>query len=294
MTTIPFNTPVLFLIFNRPDTTRKVFDIIRKIRPRQLFVSADGPHQNKTGEEEKCAESRKIIEEIDWDCELKTNYSEKNLGCRLGVSSGINWFFSNVQEGIILEDDCLPDTSYYRNNERIMHIGGINFQDGRIRGSGSYYFSKLNHIWGWATWKRAWEKYDVDISLYPQLLKENKLSSLFPEPAMKQYWQRNLDLVCKKQKDTWDIQWQFAMSTNNGLAIYPNVNLISNIGFDLDATHTVDDFHPLANRKTGCIDTIIHPVLIEPDIRADSYSFRKYINPNKIIKSWRLIRRILA
>jgi len=136
----PFATPILFLVFNRPDTTEKVFAKIRDIQPRQLFISADGPRSDKKDEKHKCEETRKVIQRIDWECDLKTNLSEKNLGCRVGVSSGINWFFSNVTEGIILEDDCLPDTSFfhycetllkhYRDNERIMHIGGTNFQDG--------------------------------------------------------------------------------------------------------------------------------------------------------------------
>jgi hypothetical protein len=303
MKTMPFNTPILFLIFNRPDTTRKVFDIIRKIRPRQLFVSADGPRQNKTGEEEKCAESRKIIEEIDWDCELKTNYSGKNLGCRLGVSAGINWFFSNVQEGIILEDDCLPDTSffqfcselleYYRNNERIMHIGGANFQDGHVRGSGSYYFSTINHIWGWATWKRAWDKYDIAISSYPELLNRSVISSLFPNSRMMKFWKGRFELAYSNKIDTWDIQWQYAMSINKDLAIIPNRNLVSNIGFADEATHTIDKFNNLANMPTYSIETITHPAQIVADIKADSYSFRKHFSPSKIRKILYLVTRSL-
>ena len=170
-------------------------------------------------------------------CDLKTNLSEKNLGCRAGVSSGITWFFNHVSEGIILEDDCVPDTSffrfcevlleYYRNDERIMHIGGINLQDGRTRGIGSYYFSKINHIWGWATWKRAWDKYDVNISTYPQLVEQKLFSTVFTNPATRRYWQKNIDLVYNNRKDTWDIQWQYAVSVNNGLAIIPNRNLVS-------------------------------------------------------------------
>jgi hypothetical protein len=189
MTNTPFATPILFLIFNRPDTTDKVFEKIREIQPRQLFISADGPRPDRKDEREKCEEARKVIQKIDWKCELKTNFSEKNLGCRVGVSSGIDWFFSQVSKGIILEDDCLPDASffnfckvlleYYRNDERIMHIGGINVQDGRMRGTASYYFSKISHIWGWATWKRAWEKYDVNIRTYPQLLEQDMFSTVY-------------------------------------------------------------------------------------------------------------------
>ena len=299
-----FNTPILFLIFNRPDTTDKVFETIRKIQPRQLFISADGPRPDKMDEKIKCELAREVIQRIDWKCDLKTNLSEKNLGCRVGVSSGIHWFFTHVSEGIILEDDCLPDSSffhfcevllkYYRNDERVMHIGGVNFQDGKTRGGGSYYFSRINHIWGWATWKRAWDKYDVNVSTYPQLLEQKLFSTVFTNPDTRRFWQKNIELVYNKTKDTWDIQWQYAVSVNNGLAILPNVNLVSNIGFDINATHTIDHFNTLANRPTSTIDSIIHPKFIIPDDQADAYTIRKYLNPSKLKKLWQLIRRGLA
>ncbi|MGD0589520.1 MAG: nucleotide-diphospho-sugar transferase [Bacteroidota bacterium] len=298
-----FNTPILFLIFNRPETTEKVFQRIRDIQPRRLFVSADGPRQHKTGEDRLCAETRKIVEKVDWKCELQTNFSKKNLGCRIGVSSGIDWFFRHVAEGIILEDDCVPDSSffrfcdtlleYYRNDERIMHIGGANFQDGSTRGDGSYYFSNINHVWGWATWKRAWDLYDVEMKSYPQYLHEEKLLQLFPDPTIRTYWKRNFDLVYEHKKDTWDFQWQYATSFYRGLALIPNRNLISNIGFDQNATHTIDNFYTLANRPTASIAQIIHPEIIVPDLYADRYTFKKYMNPNKFNKTRQMIRRWL-
>jgi len=302
MTNNPFATPILFLIFNRPVTTEKVFQQIRKIQPRHLFVSADGPRKEKTNEEQKCIETLKIIEKIDWECELKTNYSEKNLGCRVGVSSGINWFFSIVTEGIILEDDCLPDLSffhfcetlleYYRTDKRIMHIGGVNFQDGKTRGTGSYYFSAFNHVWGWATWKRAWNLYDVDMKSYPECLRQGLLNQLFPDPAIRNYWKRNFDLVFENRKDTWDFQWQYASAINHGLSIIPNSNLITNIGFDANATHTVDHSHLLANIPTNAMQDIIHPTAITIEQKADRYAFRHYLSPSKWRKVWSLIRRI--
>jgi hypothetical protein len=304
MTNKPFITPILFLIFNRPDTTEKVFEKIREMQPRRLFISADGPRPDKTNEKQRCEEARKVIERVDWKCDLKTNLSEKNLGCRVGVSSGIHWFFTHVSEGIILEDDCVPDTSffhfcevlleYYRDDERVMHIGGSNFQDGRTRGTGSYYFSKINHIWGWATWKRAWDKYDVNVSTYPQLLEQKLFPTVFTHPDTRRYWQKNIELVYNKIKDTWDIQWQYTVSVNNGLAIIPNVNLVSNIGFDVHATHTIDNFNTLANRPTSHIDTMSHPMFVVPDLQADDYTMRKYLNPPKLKKLWQLVRRGLA
>lgn len=303
MKTNYLETPVLFLVFNRPDTAEKVFQRIRMAKPRRLFVSADGPRANKVGEQQKCETTRALIKGIDWKCELYTNYSKTNLGCRIAVSSGIDWFFSHVDEGIILEDDCVPDVSffsfcqslldYYRNDERIMHIGGVNFQDGVIRGPWSYYFSKINHVWGWATWKRAWKKYDVDIKSFPRLLEQNGLFSLFPDSVMRRYWMKNFGRVYRKERDTWDYQWQYAMSVNNGLAILPNQNLVSNIGFDTGATHTSGGFHELSNRPTTNLTTIVHPTFVVPDIEADMYAFRKYTNPNKFRKLWHLVRQIV-
>jgi hypothetical protein len=296
-----FKTPILFLIFNRPDTTERVFQKIREIQPRQLFISADGPRPDKKDEQNKCEEARRIIQRIDWKCDLKTNLSNNNLGCRVGVSSGIDWFFSQVHEGIILEDDCLPDISffrfcgtlleYYRNNERIMHIGGANFQDGNIRGDGSYYFSNINHVWGWATWKRAWGKYDIAISSYPELWKQNIFHHKFPNSRIEKFWKKKFDLAYNNKIDTWDIQWQYVMSVNNGLAIIPNRNLIANIGFDNAATHTIDKFNNLADIPTAEMDTMIHPSQIVPDFRADSYAFQKYFAPSKIRKLLYLIVR---
>jgi hypothetical protein len=304
MNTTLFDIPILFLIFNRPDTTKQVFERIRAICPRRLFVSADGPRPDKTGEHDRCEEARSIIQAIDWDCELQTNYSKENLGCKIGVSSGIHWFFSHVPEGIILEDDCLPDASFfrfcrellehYRDDERVMHIAGVNFQDGRTRGIGSYYFSQINHIWGWATWKRAWNKYEVTMATYPDLLEQNLIASIYRDTATRKYWRKNIELVYRNKKDTWDIQWQYAVSVNNGLAIIPNMNLVSNIGFDPQATHTVDTFNTLSRRTTMSIDLLRHPSFVVPDLQADRYTMRKYLHPHKGKKLWQLVRRTLG
>ena len=298
-----FSTPILFLIFNRPDTTARVFQQIRAVKPKHLFVSADGPRPQKPGEADRCAQARAIIKNIDWECEIKTNFSDKNQGCKIGVSSGIDWFFQQVEEGIILEDDCLPDISffhfcetlleYYRDDERVMHIGGVNFQDGHIRGTGTYYFSQLNHIWGWATWKRAWNTYDVHIGTFPQVLKQDRFRQIFQDFRTMQYWLKQFDRVYANNLDTWDVQWQYAMSVQNGLAILPNINLISNIGFDQNATHTVEYFHKLAHRPTSSIGTIIHPTARAADFEADLYSMRIYMNPNKLRKLCRLLKSMI-
>lgn len=291
-----FPTPILFLIFNRPETTERVFQQIRALRPRSLFISADGPRAQKSGEDQKCAETRRIIEQIDWPCAVKKNFSDVNMGCKKAVSSGIDWFFSHVEEGIILEDDCLPDPSffhfcqsmldYYRGQPNIMHIGGTNFQDGRQIGTGSYYFSTLTHVWGWATWKRAWKTFDVDMKSYPACLLDGDFQKIFPDPVIRKYWKRNFDLVYAQKKDTWDLQWQYATSFHRGLAVIPNMNLITNIGFDQNATHTVDFSHSMANKPMGTLTTIVHPSMIRVEHEADLYTVKKYLSPPKWKKVW--------
>ena len=302
MTLKPFTTPILFIIFNRPDTTARVFERIRAVKPPRLFVSADGPRPQKIGEAERCMQARALIKQVDWECDVQTHFSENNLGCKIGVSSAITWFFDHVEEGIILEDDCLPDRSFfhfcadllerYRHDERIMEIGGTQYLKHLPISDASYYFSTLTQIWGWATWRRAWKKYDVTISHFPQVLERHLMQSLFHSPAMRHFWQKKFDFVHHNKIDTWDIQWQFTMSVNNGLAVIPNINLVSNIGFDANATHTLDIHHPLANRHTHPMQQIVHPIFIIPDTKTDCKTFRKSICPNKFVKLWGIIRRL--
>jgi len=279
-------TPVLFLIFNRPELTFRVFDEIRKAKPEKLFIAADGPREGKEGESEKCEIARSVVNKIDWNCEVKTLFREKNLGCRDAVSSAITWFFDNVGEGIILEDDCLPDQSFftfcqtllekYRDDERIMHIGGGNFQNGKHKTSASYYFSKYTHIWGWATWRRAWKKYDVRMSNLERVQKTERFNSYILNNEHL-YW---IDIFTQTQKgkiDTWDYQWLYSVWENNGIAILPNENLVTNIGFNEDATHTKGD-SPFANMKvTGIGNNLIHPEIIQRNIIADENYFNLYL-----------------
>ncbi|MDD5363584.1 MAG: hypothetical protein PHN88_15790 [Ignavibacteria bacterium] len=295
------NTPILFLIFNRPDTTYEVFECIRKVKPKKLFVSADGPRANKPGEDEKCRLTREVIKKIDWDCELHTDFSDVNLGCKKGVTKGINWFFSNVDEGIILEDDCLADESFftlcssllekYRDNENIMHIGGVNFQDGIKRGDASYYFSRLCHVWGWATWKRAWSNYDVEIKNYDSGKYDSVIGSVIPNGEIRSYYKKYFELVKNNLMDTWDFQWVWTVWSNNGLSIIPNENLVKNIGFGEEATHTTDNSSSLSGINTGKISTLVHPGKIEPLPEADRYTYYKKIKRSKLSKLFDVVRK---
>ena len=278
--------PVLFLIFNRLDTTEKVFKAIREAKPTHLYIAADGPRLNKAGEYEKCEETRKfVVSGIDWDCEVKTLFRNENLGCRNAVSSGITWFFDQVEYGIILEDDCVPQASfftfcdtmlkYYNENESIYGIGGTNLQDGIQRGDGSYYFSKYAGIWGWASWSRAWKKYDINMSSLEEFEKENKIQKIFKDKKEQNFW---LNLLKKVPNyNTWDYQWLYTIWNHEGIYIIPNSNLINNIGFDAGGTHTMDVpswYNKLsANREE--IKEIVHPSSISISEDADRFLFNE-------------------
>jgi hypothetical protein len=278
------STPVTFLIFNRPDVTKIVFEAIRRAQPKKLFVVADGPRNND--EAIKCEATRAIIDGVDWDCEVFKNYSEVNLGCRDRVSSGIEWVFSLVEEAIILEDDCLPSSSFftfcetmlecYRDDRRIMMISGDNFQGGReqlpVSHSYSYYFSKYPHIWGWATWRRTWELYDVNMSSLQFFKDENMTYSISEDPVEIIFWLDAFEKVASGEIDTWDYQLVYTCFHQDGMSILPTVNLVSNIGFGPDATHTFVP-SPWANVEAKEIDEIDHPLFMMRDRDADLYTF---------------------
>lgn len=242
-------TPVAFIIFNRPDTTAQVFSEIARARPTKLLVISDGPRADRPGEENIVAATREIIKQVDWECEVLTNYSEFNLGCKRRVSSGIDWVFEQVEEAIILEDDCLPDPSFfrfcqdllerYRYDRRIGLISGDNFQFGNRRNDDSYYFSKYTHIWGWASWRDRWSgSYDVSLEKWPLARDEGWLADMLVDKSEASYWRGIFERVYRGEIDTWDYQWVFANWAEGWMSVTPSVNLISNIGFGGDATHT--------------------------------------------------------
>ena len=295
-----FQTPILFLIFNRPDSTKLVFESIRSIKPAKLYIAADGARKHKVGEDLLCKDTRSIIDLIDWECEIKTLFRNENLGCKIAVSSAIDWFFENEEQGIILEDDCLPNESfyiycetllnYYASDERIMHISGNNFQDGNVRGNGSYYFSNYNHIWGWATWKRAWKAYNVDLSFLTETEIETLIEKQFDTKKERLFWNNIFKKVINKTIGTWDYQWTYAVWKNNGLSILPNKNMIANIGFNNNGTHTSGvDILGLSNMKTFSISNIKHPTKIEINKKADKYGLDHYFNPSKFFYLYKKI-----
>lgn len=286
-----FNTPVLLIIFNRADTTKLVFEAIRKARPPRLYVAADGPRPHVAADQQKCAEARKIVERVDWPCEVKTLFHDKNLNCGKAPSTAMSWFFENEEQGIILEDDCLPSQSFfrycqellgkYKDDSRVMHIGGNNFLGGwRNDPDYSYYFSRSGHIWGWATWRRAWQTFDFDILLYTKLKQKGFFDHFFLNRLEKVYRLRKFDkTVANRGKvDWWDYQWDFARFSNSGLAIVPGKNLVKNLGFGEGATHTVNgsgEFNKLEAQELNF--PLQHPPFIIRDIESDKKYFKRFI-----------------
>jgi hypothetical protein len=291
MSEFQLKTPVAFIIFNRPDTTARVFAEIAKARPPKLLVVGDGARANRAGETDKVATTRAIIERVDWPCEVLTNFSEVNLGCKVRVSSGLDWVFEQVPEAIILEDDCLPHPTFfrfceemlehYRDDLRIGMISGDNFQFGKITNDDSYYFSKYNFIWGWASWRNRWkDHYDIGIKRWPKMQEEDRIKDWFDIAVERNYWNNIFDQIYANKIDTWDYQWYFSSLVNNRLTIVPNSNLISNIGFGLDATHTTSG-SPLDNLTMEQISfPVKHPIGIFATKIFDSYVFNQYLKPN--------------
>lgn len=249
MSEFQLKTPVAFIIFNRPDTTKRVFAEIAKAKPPKLLLVGDGARANREGEADKVAAARAIIDCVDWDCEVLTNFSDINLGCKRRVSSGLDWVFEQVEKAIILEDDCLPHPTFfrfceellerYRDDQRVGMISGDNFQFGHRLNDDSYYFSNINHIWGWASWRNRWQHdYDVALKHWPKIRDEGRMTEWFGTKTEQDSFSDNLEKVYQGKIDTWDYQWNFGSRLNGRIAVMPNVNLISNIGFGVGATHT--------------------------------------------------------
>ena len=242
-----FQTPILFLVFNRLDTTKQVFQRIKEIQPSKLYIASDGARESRPGEDIKVNAVREYIQQnINWNCDVKTLFREKNFGCKYAVSSAIDWFFENEEMGIILEDDCLPVKSFfyfcetmllrYKNDLSVGHIGGNNFQDGIKRGDGDYYFSFYNHIWGWASWADRWKLYDVELE---NVKNDIFVNDIFSKKDEQLYWKNIFQSMKEKKVDTWDFQWTCTLWYYKKKSVLPNVNLVSNIGFHPEeATHT--------------------------------------------------------
>ncbi len=279
--------PVLIMAFNRVDTLKVLIPKIKDYSPEILYIAIDGPRENKEGDDKKVKYVVDfIISSIDWKCEIKTLIREKNLGCKLAVSSAITWFFDNEEMGVVLEDDTIPNDSFfkfceellykYRNDERIGIVSGSNLALGYRRNEDSYFFSKYTIIWGWASWSRVWKNYDVNISKFDTLVETKKMQDLFSDVGERKYWDSMWGLVKSGALNTWDLQFGFANFINNRLNIIPSVNLITNIGFGEDATHTYEKVNPFANLPAVNLDfPLKHPDFFLEDHLSER-SLKKY------------------
>jgi acetyltransferase-like isoleucine patch superfamily enzyme len=285
-----FETPILFIVFNRPNETKKVFDIIKNTRPKKIFIAADGPRPNVSSDIANCNLVKNIVSNIDWDCDIKTLYSEENLGCGLAVSYAINWFFENVDQGIILEDDCVPNSdfftfcnemlNYYKEELSVMHISGNCYADGFT--NENYYFTRLPFIWGWATWKRAWRNYDFDLKYTSPEEKKIIIKKAFGNNEIVEYWDSILkDFHLSPESYTWDYQWFLTIWKNEGLVIQPNVNLVENIGFGAEATHTNSSEHYLGKVKAASYSMKSHNHKKEINSKFQNTNFNFYFNNRK-------------
>jgi hypothetical protein len=283
------STPVVLVIFNRPSLTQQVFQRIRAVQPVNLFVLADGPRSE--AEAMLCHQTRAVVKQVDWDCDVIQNYSDSNLGCRNRISSGLSWVFDQVEEAIILEDDCLPRPSffyfcqallkYYRNDSRIMHIAGSNFVSDHISILDSYYFSQYFSIWGWATWKRAWSYYDMSLKDWPNQRRNEILENLYENPLERQDMEKILTDIYQNKIDTWDYQWNFSCRLQNGLAIIPSKNMVSNIGFGEGASRTKSKLDPRANLPTSDLWDIQHPAYIFRNKIIDNFRYKRHFKSGK-------------
>jgi len=309
-------SPVLFLVFNRPGTTRQVFEAIRAARPPRLYVAADGPRPGKAGEIERCNEVRRIATSVDWPCEVRTLFRDANLGCRMGVSGGISWFFEHEPEGIILEDDVLPMPGFFdycdellarfRDDQRVTMVSGCNLVADAVRVDDSYFFARSCHIWGWASWRRAWRHYEVYMPAWPAWRDGGGLKAVAGSNTLFEfYWRRKFD-ACHggTGENTWDYQWTFASWLAGGLSVIPAVNHVRNLGFGEEATHTLEGVpeyvaacpaqplrfplrHPVSVTRhptaDAIIDSRIYGINVVDVVRRGMRAARRTLDPRRLV-----------
>jgi hypothetical protein len=270
-------------IFARPDTTARVLDVVRKARPQQLLVVADGPRPEVAGEAERCAATRELLDTVDWDCDVSTNFADHNLGQTRRLETGLDWAFDLTEEAIVVEDDCLPDPTFfaycdellerYRDEERLLTVSGDNFQFERPASEDSYFFSRYPHSYGWASWRRAWSLNDPEMSAWPELRETDWLQGIVGEGHSAAYWSHIFELT-HRNRDSWDYAWLFTCWVHGMVNAHPNVNLVSNIGVRDDATNTRPELGTvIADLPTEPIGfPLRHPETLAPNSAADDYT----------------------
>jgi len=295
MPTKPPKSAVLFLVFNRPENTLQVFDVIRKAKPPRLYVAADGARVDREGEAELAARVREIATAVDWPCEVKTLFREENLGCGRAVKTAIDWFFGSETSGVILEDDTVPTLEFfqfcnellikYHEDQRVAMIAGTN-HTGYKSDNDSYIFSKNKACWGWATWQRAWKNMDLDM-VWRGLPQASSIKKNMGYTVRHyRHWQNALNAIDIGQVNAWDWQWYFSIAAQNQLTIFPNVNLVSNIGFGHDSTHTKGKIKKEYIRTGNLAFPLKHPKFLCPDFDFDEVFEKIKMDSSKGIKKY--------
>lgn len=291
---------ILLIVFNRPHTTRLVFDEIRKAKPSRLYIAADGPRSHKPDDYKKCEKVREILQEINWNCEVKTLFQKENLGCKIAVSTAINWFFKQEDEGIILEDDCLPSQSFFyfcdeqlsrfRTDNRIFLISGYNKQNSWKTDEANYFFSNYGGIWGWASWRRAWQHNDIEMLALDEYSRLKKFEHLLGDKQGKIRRQQMDAAKTGHGMSAWDYQWGFSRHVNSGMACVPSHSLIENIGFGEDATHTSINTSSIPVKRHEMKFPLKENIFIVPDRDYDELFFQ---NPSVLQKILSKLHQIL-
>lgn len=303
---MPCQVPILLVTFNRPDTTKIVFEKIKELKPSVLYIYSDAPRLGNVNDEIKVNETRKIFDDINWECAVHKSFQETNLGCGAGVSHAIEWLFNTEEMAIILEDDCVPHISFfefcivmlnrYKDNEKVMHVSGTRWNPEFKTNDSDYIFSRIGHIWGWATWRRAWSKYDFQMSTWPSYKKLDGTFNLFKDREISKYWDGAFDYVFnQKSKHTWDYQWQYTLFSNNALAVVPSVNLVSNIG--TTGVHASQSKSPNFFKETGFwVNSETPPELLEAEENFDIYHMKKhFLSHNSFVsKVYRGVQKLFA
>lgn len=293
-------SPVALFAFRRPDSTARVLDAIRRARPPVLLVVADGPRQDRGDDVAECTATRALIDGVDWPCDVRREFAAANMGCRNRVATGLAWVFDQVPEAIILEDDCVPDLTFfrfcdellerYRDDRHVAQISGANNQKGRTRGAHSYFFSRYNGVWGWASWRRAFALYDPGISRWPELRDSNWLAGVLRNRAQVRYWTRTFQDSYDGRIDSWDYQWVLAAWLHDMLSIVPNRNLVQNIGFGAGATHTRGQDTFADDPLEAIAFPLDHPASVVRDARADRFTERLEYTEPWLVRARRAVR----
>lgn len=274
-------TPVLLIHFSRPDYTRRQIEALKAIQPKRIWALCDGARKARTGEAERVTEVRHLLSELPWECELTTLFRDENLGVYANISSGLSWFFAQCEQGIILEDDCLPDASFFRyatemleryaDEEKVFSISGYTGQNEDLQINDSYCFSNYFSCWGWATWRRAWECFEPEMNGFVEPLAWQSITGrLHPNLRQRMYWRMIFNRVVSGKTDSWAYRFLLSMWHHQGLALTPRRNLIENIGFSDEATNTA----ALSERETKALEIdfpLRHPTNIESNQAIDRW-----------------------